>query len=191
MMFRPHQADAVRLALRKGLAQEGPPSQGLDARLRDALADTGRARFTADQKDDVKSALRSCDEKNLRVDLGAALAGPEGKPTADVDGPAERRAEARAEFFFFVDRAEGAPDVILLVGREARSPFIRERGAEARVEALAWRAFLVQPLAQGAPHGVGLVGREHHVRASSQAHFWGSPAGRGSLACFFLCFVLP
>ena len=88
MMFRPHQADAVRLALRKGLAQEGPPSQGLDARLRDALADTGRARFTADQKDDVKSALRSCDEKNLRVDLGAALAGPDGKPTADVDGPA-------------------------------------------------------------------------------------------------------
>ena len=88
MMFRPHQADAVRLALRKGLAQEGPPSQGLDARLRDALADTGRARFTADQKDDVKSALRSCDEKNLRVDLGAALAGPEGLPTTDVDGPA-------------------------------------------------------------------------------------------------------
>ncbi len=88
MMFRPHQADAVRLALRKGLAQEGPPSQGLDARLRDALADTGRARFTADQKDDVKSALRSCDEKNLRVDLGAALAGPEGLPATDVDGPA-------------------------------------------------------------------------------------------------------
>ena len=88
MMFRPHQADAVRLALRKGLAQEGPPSQGLDARLRDALADTGRARFTADQKDDVKSALRSCDEKNLRAGLGAALAGPDGKPTADVDGPA-------------------------------------------------------------------------------------------------------
>ena len=88
MMFRPHQADAVRLALRKGLDREGPPSQGLDARLRDALADTGRARFTADQKDDVKSALRSCDEKNLRVDLGAALAGPEGLPTTDVDGPA-------------------------------------------------------------------------------------------------------
>ena len=87
-MFRPHQADAVRLALRKGLAQEGPPSQGLDARLRDALADTGRARFTADQKDDVKSALRSSEEKNLRVDLGAALAGPEGLPTTDVDGPA-------------------------------------------------------------------------------------------------------
>ena len=88
MMFRPHQADAVRRALRKGLDQEGPPSQGLDARLRDALADTGRARFTADQKDDVKSALRSCDEKNLRAGLGAALAGPDGKPTADVDGPA-------------------------------------------------------------------------------------------------------
>ena len=86
MMFTPHQADAVRLALRKGLDQ-GPPSQGLDARLRDALADTGRARFTADQKDDVKSALRSCDEKNLRAGLGAALAGPDGKPTADVDGP--------------------------------------------------------------------------------------------------------
>ena len=86
MMFRPHQADAVRRALRKGLDQEGPPSQGLDARLRDALADTGRPRFTADQKDDVKSALR--DEKNLRVSLGAALAGPDGKPTADVDGPA-------------------------------------------------------------------------------------------------------
>ena len=85
MMFRPHQADAVRLALRKGLDREGPPSQGLDARLRDALADTGRARFTADQKDDVKSALR--DEKNLRVSLGAALAGPEGLPTTDVDGP--------------------------------------------------------------------------------------------------------
>ena len=85
MMFTPHQADAVRLALRKGLDQ-GPPSQGLDARLRDALADTGRARFTADQKDDVRSALR--DEKNLRVDLGAALAGPEGLPTTDVDGPA-------------------------------------------------------------------------------------------------------
>ena len=86
MMFRPHQADAVRLALRKGLAQEGPPAKGLDARLRDALAGTGRARFTADQKDDVKSALR--DEKDLRVDLGAALAGPEGLPTTDVDGPA-------------------------------------------------------------------------------------------------------
>ena len=88
MMFRPHQADAVRLALRKGLAQEGPPAKGLDARLRDALADTGRARFTADQKDDVKSALRSSEEKNLRAGLGAALAGPDGKPTADVDGPA-------------------------------------------------------------------------------------------------------
>ena len=86
MMFKPHQADAVRLALRKGLEREGPPSQGLDARLRDALADTGRPRFTADQKDDVKSALR--DEKDLRVDLGAALAGPEGLPTTDVDGPA-------------------------------------------------------------------------------------------------------
>ena len=86
MMFTPHQADAVRRALRKGLDQEGPPSQGLDARLRDALADKGRVRFTADQKDDVRSALR--DEKNLRVDLGAALAGPEGRPTADVDGPA-------------------------------------------------------------------------------------------------------
>ena len=88
MMFTPHQADAVRRALRKGLAQEGPPAKGLDARLRDALADTGRARFTADQKDDVKSALRSSEEKNLRVDLGAALAGPEGRPTTDVDGPA-------------------------------------------------------------------------------------------------------
>ena len=87
MMFTPHQADAVRLALRKGLGQEDPAT-GLDARLRDALADTGRARFTADQKDDVKSALRSCDEKNLRVDLGAALAGPDGLPTTDVDGPA-------------------------------------------------------------------------------------------------------
>ena len=87
MMFKPHQADAVRRALRKGLDREGPPSQGLDARLRDALADTGRARFTADQKDDVKSALRSSEEKNLRVDLGAALAGPEGLPTTDVDGP--------------------------------------------------------------------------------------------------------
>ena len=86
MMFTPHQADAVRRALRKGLDQEGPPSQGLDARLGAALADKGRVRFTADQKDDVRSALR--DEKNLRVDLGAALAGPEGKPTADVDGPA-------------------------------------------------------------------------------------------------------
>ena len=86
MMFTPHQADAVRRALRRGLDREGPPSQGLDARLRDALADAGRARFTADQKDDVKSALR--DEKNLRVSLGAALAGPDGKPTADVDGPA-------------------------------------------------------------------------------------------------------
>ena len=88
MMFTPHQADAVRLALRKGLAQEGPPAKGLDARLRDALADNGRARFTADQKDDVRSALRSSEEKNLRVDLGAALAGPEGRPTTDVDGPA-------------------------------------------------------------------------------------------------------
>ena len=86
MMFTPHQADAVRRALRKGLGQEDPAT-GLDGRLRDALADTGRARFTADQKkDDVRSALR--DEKNLRVDLGAALAGPEGRPTADVDGPA-------------------------------------------------------------------------------------------------------
>ena len=86
MMFTPPQADAVRRALRKGLDQEGPPSQGLDGRLRDALADKGRVRFTADQKDDVRSALR--DEKNLRVDLGAALAGPEGRPTTDVDGPA-------------------------------------------------------------------------------------------------------
>ena len=86
MMFTPHQADAVRLALRKGLDREGPPAKGLDARLRDALADTGRARFTADQKDDVRSALR--DEKDLRVSLGAALAGPEGLPTTDVDGPA-------------------------------------------------------------------------------------------------------
>ena len=85
-MFTPHQADAVRRALRKGLDQEGPPSQGLDARLGAALADKGRVRFTADQKDDVRSALR--DEKNLRVDLGAALAGPEGRPTTDVDGPA-------------------------------------------------------------------------------------------------------
>ena len=88
MMFTPHQADAVRRALRRGLDREGPPSQGLDARLRDALADIGRARFTADQKDDVRSALRSSEEKNLRVDLGAALAGPEGRPTTDVDGPA-------------------------------------------------------------------------------------------------------
>ena len=86
MMFTPHQADAVRLALRKGLDREGPPSQGLDARLRDALAGTGRARFTADQKDDVRSALR--DDKDPRIKLGAALAGPDGKPTADVDGPA-------------------------------------------------------------------------------------------------------
>ena len=86
MMFTPHQADAVRRALRQGLDQEGPPSLGLDARLGAALADTGRARFTADQKDDVRSALR--DEKDLRVDLGAALAGPEGRPTTDVDGPA-------------------------------------------------------------------------------------------------------
>ena len=86
MMFTPHQADAVRRALRKGLDQEGPPSQGLDARLGAALADKGRVRFTADQKDDVRSALR--DEKDLRVDLGAALAGPEGRPTTDVDGPA-------------------------------------------------------------------------------------------------------
>ena len=98
MMFRPHQADAVRLALRKGLAQEGPPSQGLDARLRDALADTGRARFTADQKDDVKSALRAdFEEKNLRVALGAALAGPEGRPTTDVDGPAMPPVPPKAE----------------------------------------------------------------------------------------------
>ena len=89
MMFTPHQADAVRRALRKGLGQEGPPSQGLDARLRDALADKGRTRFTADQKDDVKSALRTVDEeKELRAGLGAALGGPEGRPTTDVDGPA-------------------------------------------------------------------------------------------------------
>ena len=88
MMFTPHQADAVRRALRRGLDREGPPAKGLDARLRDALADNGRARFTADQKDDVRSALRAArDEKTLRVDLGAALAGPEGRPTADVDGP--------------------------------------------------------------------------------------------------------
>ena len=85
MMFTPHQADAVRRALRKGLGQEDPAT-GLDARLGAALADKGRVRFTADQKDDVRSALR--DEKNLRVDLGAALAGPEGRPTTDVDGPA-------------------------------------------------------------------------------------------------------
>ena len=88
MMFTPHQADAVRRALRKGLGQEDPAT-GLDARLGAALADTGRARFTADQKDDVKSALRTVDEeKELRAGLGAALAGPEGRPTTDVDGPA-------------------------------------------------------------------------------------------------------
>ena len=88
MMFTPHQADAVRRALRKGLDQEGPPSQGLDGRLRDALADTGRARFTADQKDDVKSALRTVDEeKELRAGLGAALGGPEGRPTTAVAEP--------------------------------------------------------------------------------------------------------
>ena len=88
MMFTPHQADAVRRALRKGLGQEDPAT-GLDARLGAALADTGRARFTADQKDDVKSALRTVDEeKELRAGLGAALGGPEGRPTTDVDGPA-------------------------------------------------------------------------------------------------------
>ena len=88
MMFTPHQADAVRRALRKGLDQEDPAT-GLDGRLRDALADKGRARFTADQKDDVKSALRTVDEeKELRAGLGAALGGPEGRPTTDVDGPA-------------------------------------------------------------------------------------------------------
>ena len=86
MMFTPHQADAVRRALRKGLGQEDPAT-GLDARLGAALADKGRVRFTADQKDDVRSALRASEEKNLRVDLGAALAGPEGLPTTDVDGP--------------------------------------------------------------------------------------------------------
>ena len=89
MMFTPHQADAVRRALRKGLDQEGPPTLGLDARLGAALADKGRVRFTADQKDDVKIALRTLDEeKELRAGLGAALAGPEGRPTTDVDGPA-------------------------------------------------------------------------------------------------------
>ena len=88
MMFTPHQADAVRRALRKGLGQEDPAT-GLDARLGAALADTGRARFTADQKDDVKSALRTVDEEQeLRAGLGAALGGPEGRPTTDVDGPA-------------------------------------------------------------------------------------------------------
>ena len=88
MMFTPHQADAVRRALRKGLDQEDPAT-GLDARLGAALADKGRVRFTADQKDDVKSALRTVDEeKELRAGLGAALAGPEGRPTTDVDGPA-------------------------------------------------------------------------------------------------------
>ena len=88
MMFTPHQADAVRRALRQGLGQEDPAT-GLDGRLRDALADKGRARFTADQKDDVKSALRTVDEeKELRAGLGAAPAGPEGRPTTDVDGPA-------------------------------------------------------------------------------------------------------
>ena len=41
------------------------------------------------QKDDVKSALRTVDEeKELRAGLGAALGGPEGRPTTDVDGPA-------------------------------------------------------------------------------------------------------
>ena len=88
MMFTPHQADAVRRALRKGLGQEDPAT-GLDKRLGAALADKGRARFTADQKDDVKSALRTVDEeKELRAGLGAALGGPEGRPTTDVDGPA-------------------------------------------------------------------------------------------------------
>ena len=88
MMFTPHQADAVRRALRKGLGQEDPAT-GLDARLGAALADTGRPHFTADQKDDVRSALRTVDEeKELRAGLGAALGGPEGLPTTDVDGPA-------------------------------------------------------------------------------------------------------
>ena len=88
MMFTPHQADAVRRALRQGLGQEDPAT-GLDARLGAALADKGRVRFTADQKDDVKIALRTLDEeKELRAGLGAALAGPEGRPTTDVDGPA-------------------------------------------------------------------------------------------------------
>ena len=94
MMFTPHQADAVRRALRKGLGQEDPAT-GLDGRLGAALADTGRARFTADQKDDVKATLRTVDEEKELAVAEPRRASPRSArrwarptPTGDVDGPA-------------------------------------------------------------------------------------------------------
>ena len=88
MMFTPHQADAVRRALRKGLDQEGPPSQGLDGRLRDALADTGRARFTADQKDDVRApSARSTKKRTSAWTSARRSPGPRAAPRPTSTGP--------------------------------------------------------------------------------------------------------
>ena len=117
MMFTPHQADAVRRALRKGLDQEDPAT-GLDGRLRDALADKGRARFTADQKDDVRSALR--DEKNLRVDLGAR----------------RRRVRARvAQRIVQRVGLDGLPDVAVRGAERPRLVQLRARRARAETAA--------------------------------------------------------
>jgi len=104
MMFTPGQAEAVRLALRKGLHKdlhEPDPAAGLGARLQDALAktDAAPARFTADQLDDVRTALRAdpTPAPRLRDRLGRALAGLEGAPTDGVDGPADEGTELADE----------------------------------------------------------------------------------------------
>ena len=77
--------------------------------------------------------------RRLRYRRGLRRHGRHGGPV-DVGGrltirTGERRAEAGAEVLF-VARAEGALDVVLLVGREARPAGVRERVPEARVEAL-------------------------------------------------------
>ena len=93
MMFTPHQADAVRRALRKGLGQEDPQARA------STRASAPRSRIKAERasrptrRTTSRAPSARSTKKNLRVDLGAALAGPEGRPTADVDGPAV--AEAR------------------------------------------------------------------------------------------------
>ena len=100
MMFTPHQADAVRRALRvwRGWTRKPSAATGLDARLGAALADKGRARFTADQKDDVRSALvrprRS--KRTSASDLGAALRA-RGPPHDRRRRARRRRARDRAE----------------------------------------------------------------------------------------------
>ena len=102
MTFTPGQAAAVRLALRKGLhkdSHEPDPAAGLGARLQEALKTDAVARFTADQLDDVRTALRAdpTTAPRLRDRLGRALAGLEGAPTDGVDGPADEGTELADE----------------------------------------------------------------------------------------------